>query len=310
VVKGSITVLGSYAFYNCTALKEVELTNQLVIIKDSVFEGCSALTELTIPTELVFFSNHVFDGCTGLKKVFVSDLGQWCALSFGFNGNPLLTGADLYANGSKVTDAVIPAGITKINSRVFEGYKALTSVTFHDSVTSIGYEAFYGCTGLKSVTVPDSVTTFGESVFSGNEGIIMYCNAGSAAEEYALANGRQPSVKETATRFGLAESETVFVMGSSKMPLSLYGGTEFKDGKERSLIETLPALDDQEEWLDKLLLRGAIEALPERERKIIVLRYFRDMTQSEVAEKIGVSQVQVSRIESKIIKEFRQKLSG
>jgi RNA polymerase sporulation-specific sigma factor len=50
--------------------------------------------------------------------------------------------------------------------------------------------------------------------------------------------------------------------------------------------------------------------LPERERKIIILRYFRDMTQSEVAEKIGVSQVQVSRIESKIIKEFREKLSG
>ncbi len=129
-------------------------------------------------------------------------------------------------------------------------------------------------------------------------------------EEYALANGRQPSVKEIAVRFGLEESETVFVMGSSKMPLSLYGGTEFKDGKERSLIDTLPASDDQEEWLDKLLLRGAIEALPERERKIIVLRYFRDMTQSEVAEKIGVSQVQVSRIESKIIKEFREKLSG
>jgi RNA polymerase sporulation-specific sigma factor len=129
-------------------------------------------------------------------------------------------------------------------------------------------------------------------------------------EEYALANGRQPSVKEIAVRFGLEESETVFVMGSSKMPLSLYGGTEFKDGKERSLIDTLPASDDQEEWLDKLLIRGAIEALPERERKIIVLRYFRDMTQSEVAEKIGVSQVQVSRIESKIIKEFREKLSG
>ena len=54
----------------------------------------------------------------------------------------------------------------------------------------------------------------------------------------------------------------------------------------------------------------AILEASERERKIIVLRYFRDMTQSEVAEKIGVSQVQVSRIESKIIKEFRKKLIG
>ena len=106
------------------------------------------------------------------------------------------------------------------------------------------------------------------------------------------------------------EAETVFVMGSSKMPLSLYGGGENKDGKERELIETLPAADDQDAWLDHMLLRGAIDELSERDRKIIVLRYFRDMTQSEVAERIGVSQVQVSRIESRIIKEFREKLSG
>ena len=129
--------------------------------------------------------------------------------------------------------------------------------------------------------------------------------------DYKLNFGIElPRLKEIAEKFSLDESEAVFIMGSSKMPLSLFGGSEFKDGKERELIETLSTPDDQEEMLDKMLLRGAIEQLPERERKIIVLRYFRDMTQSEVAEKIGVSQVQVSRIESKIIKEFREKLSG
>ena len=129
-------------------------------------------------------------------------------------------------------------------------------------------------------------------------------------EGYVLKTGKQPAVAEIAKEFGLDEAETVFIMGSSKMPLSLYGGAEYKDGKEKELIETLAAKDDQEDWLDRMLLRGAIEALPERDRKIIILRYFRDMTQSEVAEKIGVSQVQVSRIENKIIKEFREKLSG
>lgn len=127
---------------------------------------------------------------------------------------------------------------------------------------------------------------------------------------YTAAHGRQPSISEIAARFSLNESETVFVLGSSKMPVSLYGETGGKDGKERQLIETLPASDDQDEMIDKLLLRSAIEELSERDRKIIVLRYFRDMTQSEVAEKIGVSQVQVSRIESRIIKEFREKLTG
>ena len=129
-------------------------------------------------------------------------------------------------------------------------------------------------------------------------------------EEYLSEHGVQPKLSVIAEKFGLEESETVFVMGSSRMPLSIYGGAEYKDGKERELIETLPASDDQEEMLDKLLLKGAIDELPERERKIIVLRYFRDMTQSEVAEKIGVSQVQVSRIENKIIKEFQKKLIG
>lgn len=129
-------------------------------------------------------------------------------------------------------------------------------------------------------------------------------------EEYIIANGSQPSVPEIAKQFGMDEAEAVFVMGSSKMPLSLYGGADYKDGKERELIETLPAKDDQDDMLDRMLLRGAIDGLPEREKKIIVLRYFRDMTQSEVAEKIGVSQVQVSRIENRIIKEFREKLSG
>ena len=129
-------------------------------------------------------------------------------------------------------------------------------------------------------------------------------------EEYTTAHGRQPAVSEIAKKFDMDEAETVFVMGSSKMPLSLYGGGDFKDGKERELIETLPAKDDQEDWLDKMLLRGAIEGLCERDKKVIILRYFRDMTQSEVAKKIGVSQVQISRIESRIIKEFRQKLIG
>ena len=129
-------------------------------------------------------------------------------------------------------------------------------------------------------------------------------------EEYTREHGKQPAVSEIAQAFSLDEAETVFVLSSSKMPLSLQSGSERKDGGERELLETLPARDDQEDWLDKMLLRGAIESLDERDRKIIVLRYFRDMTQSEVAKRIGVSQVQVSRIENRIIQEFRDKLSG
>ena len=132
----------------------------------------------------------------------------------------------------------------------------------------------------------------------------------SFIEEFTFANGAQPSVSMVAKKFGMEESEAVFVMGSSKMPVSLYSGTEHKDGKQRELIDTSVGQDRQEEMIENLLLKGAIEELPEREKKIIVLRYFRDMTQSEVAQKIGVSQVQVSRLENKIIQRFKEKLSG
>ena len=60
--------------------------------------------------------------------------------------------------------------------------------------------------------------------------------------------------------------------------------------------------------IERMLLKQAIEQLPERERKIVILRYFRDMTQSEVARAIGVSQVQISRIESKIMEKFKKEL--
>jgi len=129
-------------------------------------------------------------------------------------------------------------------------------------------------------------------------------------EEYTRERGVQPAVSEIAEKFNMDLAETVFVMGSSKMPVSLQSGAEYKDGKERELIDTLPAQDNQEDWLDIMLLRGAIDDLSERDKKIIVLRYFRDMTQSEVAKQIGVSQVQVSRIENRIISEFRKKLTG
>ena len=128
-------------------------------------------------------------------------------------------------------------------------------------------------------------------------------------EEYTVVHGNQPTVKEIAKEFDLPESEVVFTMGSSHMPLSIYSQGEYKDKKTQELLDKLPVEDRQEEIVDSLQLKSAIEGLPEREKKVIMLRYFRDMTQSEVASMLGVSQVQVSRIENKVIETFRKKLA-
>ena len=129
-------------------------------------------------------------------------------------------------------------------------------------------------------------------------------------ERYTLEHGCQPSVKELAAAFNMEEGEVVFTLGSNRMPVSIYEQSDYKDEKSATLAEKLPAKEDPEDMIDHMLLKEAIEKLPERERKIVVLRYFRDMTQSEVAKAIGVSQVQISRIESRIISQFRKDLTG
>lgn len=130
------------------------------------------------------------------------------------------------------------------------------------------------------------------------------------AERYASEHGEQPSVKEIAQALEMEEGDVAFALGSVRMPVSIYEQSDYKDDKSVSIVDRLPSSDTQEEMIDKLLLSAAIEKLPERERKIVILRYFRDMTQSEVAKCIGVSQVQVSRIESRIIKQFREELQS
>ena len=129
-------------------------------------------------------------------------------------------------------------------------------------------------------------------------------------EQYTLAYGEQPSIKTLAKAFSMEEGDVSLTLGSSRMPVSIYEQTDYKDEKSATLAEKLPAKGGQEEMLDRLVLKEAIEKLPEREKKIVVLRYFRDMTQSEVAKAIGVSQVQISRIESRIMEQFRNELRG
>ncbi|MDE6274114.1 MAG: SigB/SigF/SigG family RNA polymerase sigma factor [Clostridiales bacterium] len=129
-------------------------------------------------------------------------------------------------------------------------------------------------------------------------------------EEYSNEHGKQPTVKELAAAFSMDEGEVVFTLGSSRMPVSIYEQSDYKDEKSVTLAEKLPAKDNPEDMLDKMLLKQAIEKLPEREKKIVFLRYFRDMTQSEVARLIGVSQVQISRIESRLMEKFKRELSG
>ncbi len=124
-------------------------------------------------------------------------------------------------------------------------------------------------------------------------------------DEYRASSGESPSIEHLANKFNLEPSELVFILDSTRYPVSIYQEAEEEGLQLADKIATNENLDDE---LDKLILKDIIANLPERDKKIIILRYFRDRTQTQVAEELGVSQVQVSRLEAKILNKMRDSL--
>ncbi len=125
---------------------------------------------------------------------------------------------------------------------------------------------------------------------------------------YKVKNSTSPTVDIIAKEFDLDPQEVIFAMDSSKFPLSLYEKSE--DENNLSLIDKIATKESSDENIDKILLKEVISGLSERDKKIIILRYYRDKTQSEVARVLNVSQVQVSRLESKILEKLRSEFGA
>lgn len=119
-------------------------------------------------------------------------------------------------------------------------------------------------------------------------------------------NQPEPTIGQIAKKFDISPQEVVFAMESAQMPISIYEKTDESDEKSQSLLDKMCAEDKTDDMIDKIMLYAIIDKLTEREKKIIILRYFRDKTQSEIATHLGVSQVQVSRLESKILAKMRK----
>ena len=121
-----------------------------------------------------------------------------------------------------------------------------------------------------------------------------------------LKNGeKEPSVDEIALNFGVDTEQIVFSMDTGHYLLSL---SSTMGDDDVTLEDKIVGDRSPDEDLDKIMLKDCIDDLPEREKKVIILRYFRDKTQSEIAAELGVSQVQVSRIECKVLQKLKEKL--
>nr|WP_294668141.1 SigF/SigG family RNA polymerase sporulation sigma factor [uncultured Blautia sp.] len=130
-------------------------------------------------------------------------------------------------------------------------------------------------------------------------------------EEMEHRLGREPDMRELSEALHIPVEELAMTMEAASEVESIYRTVYQGDGTELQLVDRLPEKENQQEkLLDRIFLDELLEKLEGEERKLIVFRYFQDMTQTEVAKRLGISQVQVSRMEKKILKKMLHFSSG
>ncbi len=123
-------------------------------------------------------------------------------------------------------------------------------------------------------------------------------------EKFLTSTGQEPSVSRIAEGIGTSAEQVTEALCACRQPLSL---TVADEGEEESQLD-IPTESQEEKLSERLSLLQELDTLPEEDREIIELRYFRELTQSQTAKLIGTSQVQISRREKKILIKLRERL--
>ena len=132
---------------------------------------------------------------------------------------------------------------------------------------------------------------------------------GAARESLSGALGREPTIEEIAGELKVSREEVAASLEAGAEVESLYRPFGKNDGQELCLMDRLEEKEDAEEnLLNRMVLRELISQLEPKEREIIIRRYFYNQTQSAIAADLEISQVQVSRLEKRILRQMREKL--
>ena len=130
----------------------------------------------------------------------------------------------------------------------------------------------------------------------------------AAREEMTYSLGREPTIEEIAARLETSREEVAASMEAGAEVESLYRPTGNGDDNTMFLMDRLEEENnDHEELLNRMVLKELMEDLSDEQREIIVRRYFYNQTQTQIAGELGISQVQVSRLEKRILKEMRMR---
>lgn len=126
-----------------------------------------------------------------------------------------------------------------------------------------------------------------------------------AREKLMNENNNEPTPAEISKEIGANKSDVVIALESISEPVSIYEPVYSSSGDAVYMLDQLGDSSSDEGWIDELLLREAIKTLSDREKNILYLRFYQGKTQVEVANEIGISQAQVSRLEKNALSRIK-----
>jgi len=126
-----------------------------------------------------------------------------------------------------------------------------------------------------------------------------------ARQKFIEENGSEPTLSELSALTGLRVENIVMALEAGREVESLYKTMYESDGNELLLLDTIGVTSDNDKLMNRLFVEGLLKGLDERERELIRLRFYENKTQVQTAERLGMSQVQVSRLEKKVLLRLR-----
>ncbi len=166
----------------------INIPEGTVAIANTAFKNAKSVDVITIPSSLKRSGSHAFWTCT-IEKLYISDIGNWCAIDFELAGNPIDCSKELYVNGVSVHDIVIPGTVKKINKQTFYHARPVYSVVLEEGVEEIDKEAFAYCGNMRTITIASSVKWIHEEAFAHTGYYTIHTPAGSYAEQFAKEHG-------------------------------------------------------------------------------------------------------------------------
>lgn len=130
-----------------------------------------------------------------------------------------------------------------------------------------------------------------------------------ARDRYRKENLKEPEIEEIASRIGIEKEQIVYAMDAIQSPVSLFEPVYTEGGDTLYVMDQISDKKNREEnWVERIALKEAMERLSEREKNILRMRFYDGKTQMEAAEEIGISQAQVSRLEKNALKSMKKYL--